>query len=166
MAILFNVRFEKAGSLYERRAEKNHSSFSFCVGPIVSTAFYRSIEGFVEYPDMSSQTRNALQNLRGPFIHTGEYLASSLRALLLKVSRHRAETLLMFDAENPNKAISVLEKSTRIINKAIELCYVYPGDLLVHGPLTTPLEPFTFKFEDFRLVNFLVSFCLTHRLAY
>jgi hypothetical protein len=107
---------------------------------------------------MSVRTRTILDSLRGPFATTTEYLSSSLRALLVTVESGRGETLRMLkedgDVDNTEMAP---ENAVRAVNQAIELCTLYPGDLIIHGQLTTPEKPFTFKFDDFRPVNLLVS---------
>lgn len=152
MVELFYVRFSQAGSLYL------DFNSTFYVGPIVSTPFYHLIDGYTPYPSMSAQTRTILDTLRGPFSKTSEYLSSSLNALLVKVESSCEETLrALNEDEDVGNAELALETAVRAVNKAIELCHLYPGDLIIHGQLTTPEKPFTFKFDDFRLVNLLVS---------
>jgi hypothetical protein len=152
MVELFYVRFSEAGSLYL------DSSSTVYVGPIISTPFYHLIDGYTPYPSMPAQTRTVLDSFRGPFSTTTEYLSSSLKALLFKAESCRTETLRELNEDDDVKnAELALETAVRAANKAIELCSLYPGDLVIHGQLTTPDKPFTFQFDDFRLVNLLVS---------
>ncbi|KAF8572963.1 hypothetical protein K439DRAFT_1564921, partial [Ramaria rubella] len=45
----------------------------------------------------------------------------------------------------------------RVIEKAIELCSVYPGDLPVLGKYSHPEMPFGLKLDDFRLSNIMTD---------
>ena len=149
---IFSLRFESAGSLY-----LSPLSPDFVVGPIVSTPFYRALDGVVRVPDTPiSQT---VDPNRGPFSTVSEYLSSNLRVELELISNHRSIVLseLQGSDDDPKLAESRLELGERVMKKAVELCSVYyPGDTSVPANITTPQKPFSLKFDDFRLSNVMV----------
>ena len=110
------------------------------------------INGIVQYPHMSMDTLRDLNALRGPFQNVGDYLASSPRAELLKATRYPERTLILSETEDED----VISSGVRVMRKGIDLCYIYPGDTPIQGPLTSPGKPYTIRLEDFRLVNMLV----------
>ncbi|KAF8580487.1 hypothetical protein K439DRAFT_298741 [Ramaria rubella] len=147
---LFSLRFERAGSLcFDLTAAK------FYVGPIVSTPFYRALDGFVRTPDIP--VSHDIDPNRGPFSTVSEYLSSFLKAELEFVSLHRSLALLEVQDSNTLSPESRLEQGWRVIEKAIELCLVYPGDIPVLGKYSHPEMPFGLKLDDFRLSNVMID---------
>lgn len=135
---MFALRFETAGSLYI-------SSDEIVVGPIVSTPFYRVIDGVVRLPQGFSPDAT----LRGPFSTTTEYLQSSVHAELQFISQHRSIVLQEFDEENEELAIHRLEDGQRILRKTLDLCAVYPGNNQIPDPENSSLMPFSLRLDDF-----------------
>lgn len=148
---IFSLRFESAGSLY-----LSPLSPQFLVGPVISTPFYRALDGVVRVPD-APISKNDDPN-RGPFSTVTEYLSSNLRAELDFISNHRSVVLSELHECDPTKsAESQLELGERVMRKAIDLCSVYPGDTLVPANITTPRRPFSLKLDDFRLSNVMID---------
>jgi hypothetical protein len=148
---IFSLRFESAGSLY-----LSPLSPQFLVGPIISTPFYRALDGVVRVPD-APISKNVDPN-RGPFSTVTEYLSSNLRAELEFISNHRSVVLSELHECDPTQlAESRLELGERVMRKAIELCSVYPGDMLIPPNITTPQRPFSLKLDDFRLSNIMID---------
>jgi hypothetical protein len=147
---MFSHRFEQAGSLY-------HSSTSdkFFVGPIISTPFYRALDGFVRIDNAS--LLSALSHFRGPFGTVSDYLSSWIRAELFLLSQNPS-TLLSELNGNPER----LQQGQRVLEKVKELCAIYPGDIPVYEGATTPVQRFSLKLDDFRLSNIMVR---SHILA-
>jgi hypothetical protein len=190
LASLFALRFNKAGSLYcisspgcsDRTADE---AGKFEVGPIVSIPFYRSLDGFDDYPSTDlhvpgSPLTTELHSFRGPFTNTGDFLAHYLRALSFKVEKCPEETLqaLMVDcevetlSENPvaelrlkrEWAQEISQKAQNVLKKAVELCDYYSDDPPVGLDIPPPSElPFTLCLDDFRLNNILVCTILHGR---
>jgi hypothetical protein len=82
------------------------SAPGFKIGPIISYAFFRSAGGELDYPSTDLHSPGlpsfaALHALRGPFPHTGEFLAPEIRANLLKYEAFPQETLEAVDAAFP-----------------------------------------------------------------
>jgi hypothetical protein len=147
---IFSLRFESAGSLY-----LSPLSPQFLVGPIISTPFYRALDGVVRVPD-APISKNVNPN-RGPFSTVTEYLSSNLREELEFCSNHRSVVLSeIHECDPTHSAESRLELGERVMRKAIELCSVYPGDMLIPPNITTPQKPFSLKLDDFRLSNVMV----------
>ncbi|KIK34447.1 hypothetical protein CY34DRAFT_812905 [Suillus luteus UH-Slu-Lm8-n1] len=148
---IFSLRFESAGSLY-----LSPLSPQFLVGPIISTPFYRALDGVVRVPD-APISKNINPN-RGPFSTVTEYLSSNLREELEFCSNHRSVVLSELHECDPTQlAESRLELGERVLRKAIELCSVYPGDMLIPANITTPQKPFSLKLDDFRLSNVMID---------
>jgi hypothetical protein len=148
---IFSLRFESAGSLY-----LSPLSPLFLVGPIISTPFYRALDGVVRVPD--APISNNVDPNRGPFSTVTEYLSSNLRAELEFISNHRSVVLSELQECDPTQlAESRLELGERVMRKAIELCSVYPGDTLIPPNITTPQRPFSLKLDDFRLSNVMIN---------
>jgi len=108
---LFSLRFAKAGSIYFASEAYSRSSNAitqgsvpeFKIGPIVSDPFFRSSRGELHYPSTDlhfprSPSFATLHALRGPFTHTGEFIAHEIRANLFKCEAFPQETLEMLDA--------------------------------------------------------------------
>ncbi|KAG2131956.1 hypothetical protein BD769DRAFT_1354918 [Suillus cothurnatus] len=115
---IFSLRFESAGSLY-----LSPLSPLFLVGPIISTPFYRALDGVVRVPD--APISNNVDPNRGPFSTVTEYLSSNLRAELDFISNHRSVVLSELQECDPTQlAESRLELGERVMRKAIELCSI------------------------------------------
>ena len=142
---MFALRFEKAGSLYI-------SSNEVIVGPIISTPFYRALDGVVRLPQGLSPDGTH----RGPFSTTTEYLQSFIHAELQFISQHYSIALQEFDEENEELAIHRLEDGQRILRKTLGLCAVYPGNIQIHDPENPSPKPFSLRLDDFRLSNIMV----------
>ncbi|KIK34445.1 hypothetical protein CY34DRAFT_812902 [Suillus luteus UH-Slu-Lm8-n1] len=169
---IFSLRFESAGSLY-----LSPLSPQFLIGPIIRAPFYRALDGVVRVSDAPIPT--IVDPNRGPFSTVTEYLSSNLRAELEFCSNHRSVVLSELHKYNPNRlaesppelgdrvklhksdptqlAESRLELGERVLRKAIELCSVYPGDILIPANITTPQKPFSLKLNDFRLSNIMID---------
>ncbi|KAJ4000352.1 hypothetical protein F5050DRAFT_1532754, partial [Lentinula boryana] len=46
---------------------------------------------------------------------------------------------------------------TRVLQKALQLASVYPGDICVSSPLSTSEQPFSLRMDDFRLSNIMID---------
>lgn len=188
LAALFSLRFEKAGSLYcaqfppdspSRQLPDISGDAAFEVGLVASGPFYRMTDDVLDYPttdlhahvnsSLSSLSAKRLHALRGPFNTAGDYLAHYIRALLFKITKFPNESMEEIDipADGENKTEESVQKekkkklhdAKRVLQKAIKLCHVYPGDAAVYpaDPATAKLGQFTSRMEDFRLVNILVN---------
>jgi hypothetical protein len=141
---MFSLRFEQAGSLY-------HSSTpdKFFVGPIISTPFYRALDGFVRIDNAS--LLSALNRFRGPFSTVSDYLSSWVRAELYILSQNPSTLLSELDGNRER-----LQRGPRVLEKLKELCEIYPGDMSIYEDATTPVRRFSLKLDDFRLSNIMV----------
>ena len=148
---MFAIRFDCAGSPYLSA----HSEIGFTVGPIVSTPFYRALDGVVRIPDADATSYAELFRFRGPFSDTSDYLQSFLLAELHFLSHHRSIALSEFDGEDEEAAVIHLEQGERVLQKALELC-VYLGNIQIHGQEATPIKSFSLRLDDFRLSNIMV----------
>lgn len=135
------------------------------------------MDGTIDYANTdlhhpSSSSSAHLQSLRGPFDTSGDYLAHYLRATLFKCTEFPNETMDQMEEDQDGedgeedktsleshreKKLETLQRAQRVLQKAIELCGKYPGDAPVYPDPSTPEKPFTFRMEDFRLVNIMVS---------
>lgn len=149
---IFALRFDHAGSLYL----SSTSESNIVVGPIISTPFYRALDGFVRVPDADASYTSELSLFRGPFANTTDYLQSFLHAELHFISHHRSIALSELDAEDDQAALCRLDQGERVIQKALKLCSIYPGDIQIPGQMTTSKKPFSLKLDDFRLSNIMV----------
>ncbi len=154
---MFALRFDCTGSLYL----SPQSEMDVIVGPIISTPFYRAVDGFVRVPDVADATSHTAElhlPFRGPFSKTTDYLQSFLLAELHFLSHHRSIVLSEFDGLDEEAAGISLEKGERVLKKAIELCSVYPGDMQIYGQEAAPTKPkFSLLLDDFRLSNIMVG---------
>ncbi|KAJ7879552.1 hypothetical protein B0H14DRAFT_1605136 [Mycena olivaceomarginata] len=55
-----------------------------------------------------------------------------------------------------------LEQAIRVLKKAVQLSAVYPGDVCVSEPLTSPGQPFSLRMDDFRLSNVMIDTATGH----
>ena len=138
---MFSLRFEQAGSLYQ-----SSTSTEFFVGPIISSPFYRALDGFVRIENASPLYD--LSPFRGPFSAVSDYLSSSLRAELHTLSREPSTVLAELDRDRKR-----LRRGQRVLEKATELCAIYPGDMQIYGGAKAPLQRFSLKLDDFRLAG-------------
>lgn len=161
---IFALRFDCAGSLY---LSALHES-GFVVGPIVSTPFYRALDGVVRTreSDADAASHAELSRFRGPFSKSSDYLQSFLYAELHFLSHHRSVALSEFDGRDTENATNLLEQGERVLRKALELCLAYPGDLPVHGQDAAPIKPFSLLLDDFRLSNIMVCLMLVSVLLF
>jgi hypothetical protein len=155
---MFALRFERAGSLYLSSPSRNE----VYVGPIVSTPFYRAVDGVVRTPDVVLQLSAQLSQYRGPFSNTSDYLQSFLHAELHVLSHYRPVVLSELEEVDAQAADSRLETGERVLRKALEMCTVYPGNNPPGGPISTPTQPFSLRLDDFRLSNIMVCLFLAH----
>ncbi|KAJ7652127.1 hypothetical protein DFH06DRAFT_1331335 [Mycena polygramma] len=142
---LYALRFFTGGSLY------NDAEGNTVVGPIVATPFYRALDGFVRLPNEAD--RYALSEYRGPFPSASGYMRSFLDAELHIFKQHR-QLILDNELEGDTER---LEQGIRALEKAVQLTSVYPGDVCVSEPLTTPDKSFSLSLDDFRLSNIMID---------
>lgn len=147
---LFHLRFDTGGSLYH---EPGSSANSFIVGPVVSTPFYRALDGVVRFPNQSIAPD--LRRYRGPFLSPTSYVRSPLETELhiLRVQNLRRH-VLEHELDGNEEC---LEQGIRVLEKAVQLASIYPGDICISSPLTTPGKPFSLRMDDSRLSNVMVS---------
>ncbi|KAF8067847.1 hypothetical protein FPV67DRAFT_1780866 [Lyophyllum atratum] len=147
---IFSLRFDSAGSLYWAP-----QSNDFRVGPIISTPFYRALDGVVRIPG-HIQARVIDPN-RGPFSNVSGYLSSFLNAELDFLSEHRLFALSELGDGSSAMGEHRLEQGERVIKKAIELCSIYPGDIPILDNVRTPEKLFSLRLDDFRLSNIMID---------
>lgn len=141
---LFQLRFETGGSLYNGPDGKTF------VGPIVTTPFYRALDGVVRFAEPVDL---GITLYRGPFHRASAYLRSPLDAELHLVDHHR-QHILEHEIDSDEER---LEQGIRVLKMAVQLSSVYPGDVCVSEPLVSPGKPFSLRMDDFRLSNIMVS---------
>jgi hypothetical protein len=141
---LFKIRFQKAGSLYST------SGTSTRVGPLITTPFYRALDGMVRFPD---QDPLDLSQFRGPFSQTSEFLSSAPKAELYVIKHRRDSVLRELDGDQAR-----LDLGERVLEKVVRLAEIYPGNLLVGTSVSSDgRQPFSLKLNDFRLSNIMVN---------
>jgi hypothetical protein len=128
---MFSLRFEQAGSLYHSPPPNK-----FYVGPVISTPFYRALDGYVRIDDAS--LLSALNRLRGPFSKVSNYLSSWVRAKLYIVSQDPSTVLSELDRSHKR-----LQRSQRVLEKLKELCQIYPGTPSQHALCSGSVRPKT-----------------------
>ncbi|KAJ7442127.1 hypothetical protein B0H11DRAFT_495506, partial [Mycena galericulata] len=141
---LFRFRSKTGGSLY------NGPDGNAFVGPIVATPFYRALDGVVRFAEPVDRD---LAVYRGPFGVPSEYLRSFLDAELHLVEEYR-EHILEHELDGDEES---LEQGIRVLNKAVQLSSIYPGNICVSEPLTSPGKPFSLRMDDFRLSNIMID---------
>jgi hypothetical protein len=151
---IFALSFNHAGSLYLSSFSEN--DYVVGPGPIVSTPFYRAIDGVVRVRDAEATSMNELSSFRGPFSDTSDYLQSFLHAELHLLSHHRSIALSELDGEHNEVALRLLERGERTIRNALELCTIYPGNIQICSQITCSTKPFSLRHDDFRLSNIMV----------
>ncbi|KAH8829747.1 hypothetical protein DL96DRAFT_1460872 [Flagelloscypha sp. PMI_526] len=175
LSALFALRFAHAGSLYTPDASLPTATSStpqppqFYVGPAVSDNFYRAIEGHVDYASTDlhvpgSPSFLALQKFRGPFSSASDFIAHPLKALIYKCTTFPEESLEAFkdEPEKLGKPEVLLQRAVEAMEKGLELVKVYPGDADIYE-VSTPDRPFTFFWDDFRLINIMVRRFPSHK---
>ncbi|KAJ7039726.1 kinase-like domain-containing protein [Mycena alexandri] len=145
MTQLFQLRFSSGGSLYHGPEGKT------VVGPIVATPFYQALDGVMRFPEPIDP--GALAEYRGPFDTASSYVGSFLKAELHIVERHR-EHILQHELNGDKERLA---RGIEVLKKAVELSLVYPGDLCVSDPLTSPGQAFSVRMDDFRLSNIMID---------
>jgi hypothetical protein len=104
---LFSIRFERAGSLYIPSPAVDGIKVSdYVVGPIISKPFYTLLDSAKPYPNITSGMIGRLQGLRGPFVHTTDYMTSTAYAHLLcgSASHLRSDEVKKFEDEYGSEA--------------------------------------------------------------
>ncbi|KAJ4466142.1 hypothetical protein C8J55DRAFT_440070 [Lentinula edodes] len=100
---LFRLRFDTGGSLYRVRGVDQEN---FHVGPIISTPFYRALDGIIRFPD-SPVTGDEIRKYRGPFPDPTSYLRSFLD-VELNLVRHdqvRRRRILQYELDNDEERL-------------------------------------------------------------
>lgn len=120
------------------------------VGPIVSTPFYRALDGEVRITNPTYYSSALHQSFRGPFKNVTQYMSSPLRAELYYLAGYGTSAAEEAEGE-------------QVIKMALELCARYPGEHPVvagHRPYDsgTLTKRFSIELDDFRLSNIMVSF--------
>ena len=147
---IFRLRFTSMGSLYWT-PERN----DFHVGPIISIPYYRALDGRVRIVE-DTVSRNTHPN-RGPFSTVSDYLSNHIRTELSFISDHHSIVLSEVARGDDTMAESRLKDGVRTLEKAVELCSVYPGELSILKSIKTLDTPFSIKLDDFSLNNIMVS---------
>lgn len=145
---MFSVCFDQAGSLYG-----SSTPDKFFVGPIISSPFYRALDGLIRINNVS--LLSALSSFRGPFGTVSDYVSSWIKAELYILSQDPSIPLSELDGNRER-----LQQGQRVLEKVRELCAIYPGDLPVYEGATT--RRFSLKLDDFRLSNIMVR---SHKLS-
>jgi hypothetical protein len=141
---LFKIRFQKAGSLYSA------SDASIRVGPLITTPFYRALDGEIRFPD---QHPLDFSQFRGPFLQTSEFLSSAPKAELYLI-KHRRDCVLRELGGHQNR----LDLGERVLEKVVRLAEMYPGNLPVGTVFPADeSQSFSLKLNDFRLSNIMVN---------
>ncbi|KIM48606.1 hypothetical protein M413DRAFT_60457 [Hebeloma cylindrosporum] len=144
---LFGLRFSLAGSLFPEQG-------TVLIGPLVTTPFFDALDGEVRFPQSA---RLDLQGFRGPFTRTTDLLSSSPKAELHVIEHRRSELLEKFKGDE-----ALLQLGKRVLEKAVQLVEVYPGELDIGGVSSggDAARPFSIRLTDFRLGNIMV--CLIY----
>lgn len=140
---LFSLRFAQAGSLYSAQGN------SVQVGPLITTPFFRAPDGEIRFPNSAPLD---LSQFRGPFTRPADRISSSLKAELYVVKHRRDEVLQECDG-NEKK----LERAERVLQDAIRLAEVYPGNLAIGCSSDHLAEPFSIMLDDFRPGNVMIE---------
>jgi hypothetical protein len=133
---MFQLRFNQAGSLY-----LSPSANPYYVGPIIATKFFQIENGLPVYSD--PRVTDGLQRFRGPFSHAADWLSHTLRAE-------------MFVLESTDNHTFDVNTAMANMDAAVRLCSVYPGEKPVVRNMKSPQMPFSFRFDDISLNNFMV----------
>jgi len=141
---LFKIRFQQAGSLYSA------TGTSIRVGPLITTPFYRALDGVVRFPDRDPLD---LSQFRGPFSQASQFLSSAPKAELYAIKHRRDSVLRELDGDQAR-----LDLGERVIENVVRLAEMYPGNLLVGSSIPSDgSQSFSLKLNDFRLSNILVN---------
>ena len=154
---LFRHRFTTGGSLYI--SSQNPSDIT--VGPIIIPSFYRALDGELRVPsdEWPSFQRKQAQ-FRGPFNSVTDYLLCAVKAELNFVKLYRPLSIPSHPY-GPVTGEAAVAKGEAVLLKALDLYPVFPGDMPVYSPISSPDKPFSIYLDDFRLSNIMVrSFCL------
>jgi hypothetical protein len=141
---LFKIRFQKAGSLHFT------GGTSIKVGPLITTPFYRALDGEIRFPGMDPLD---LSQFRGPFSQASEFLSSAPKAELYVIKHRRDNILRELDGDQAR-----LELGERVLEKLVRLAEMYPGNFPIGTSLPSDgSQSFSLKLNDFRLSNIMVS---------
>lgn len=155
---LFRLKFTTGGSLYI--SLQNPSEIT--VGPIVIPSFYRALDGELRVPlgEWPSVQQEQAQ-FRGPFSSVTDYLLCAVKAELSFLKLHRPLAVPAHTGD-PAGGEGAVARGEAVLLKALELYSLFPGDMPVYSPMTSPDKPFSIFLDDFRLSNIMVgSFPLT-----
>lgn len=136
---LWQLRLNALGSLYF--ADDGND---YIVGPIVETHFLRTIDGVPRDKDPIDWNE-----FRGPFSSISSYLASGLRSELKLYAERRGDLIAADDGVAEH-----IESGRRAMEKALELCEIYPGDRPISDDVK---EPISLRLDDFRLSNIMIN---------
>ncbi|KAJ6498133.1 hypothetical protein C8R47DRAFT_1010006 [Mycena vitilis] len=149
---LYALRFSTGGSLY------NDAEGNTVVGPIVSTPFYRALDGFVRLPNEAD--RDALSGYRGPFPSASGYMRSFLDAELHIIKRHRQVVL---ENELKNDTPSALSRVFALSERPCNSQRCIP-EMLVFLNLSPPRAN---RFlSDWTTFGFQISWSVLYRSTY
>jgi hypothetical protein len=141
---LFKVRFQKAGSLYPA------TGTSIRVGPLITTPFYRALDGVVRFPEEDPLD---LSQFRGPFSRTSDFLSSAPKAELYVIKHRRDGVLRELDGDQAR-----FDLGERVLETVVRLAETYPGNLPIGPPFPSDgNRSFSLKLNDFRLSNIMVN---------
>ncbi|KAG9122032.1 hypothetical protein FRC07_001757 [Ceratobasidium sp. 392] len=153
LASLFEHRFSSGGSLYI----DSHDPLRFEVGPIVSVPFYRALDGEPRVPaeDWAS-LRDQQAPFRGPFNQVTDFLLSVVRAELNFLELHRSFAIPP-GLKHPRGGEAAVAEGEEVLRKALDLYPLFPGNMPVYSPMTSPDKPFSICLDDFRLSNTMIN---------
>ncbi|KAF8602765.1 hypothetical protein BDV93DRAFT_494428 [Ceratobasidium sp. AG-I] len=152
LVALFKHRFATGGSLYI--SSQNPSEIT--VGPIVIPSFYRALDGELRVPSNEWPTFQQEQaQFRGPFSSVTNYLLCAVKAELNFVKLHRPLSILGHPYV-PVTGEAAVAKGEAVLLKALELYPLFPGNMPVYSPMSSPDKPFSICLDDFGLSNIMV----------
>lgn len=143
LLLLFRLRFSQSGSLYPT------NEGSLRIGPVVTSPFYHAFDGKARFPNASPLD---LSRFRGPFTQASQYVSSGPKVELYMIEQRREEILQELGGDE-----ECLNLGKRVLEKAVRLAEVYPGDISIGFQRSCPtIEPFSLRLDDFRLPNLMV----------
>jgi len=142
---IFELRFTMAGSLYLS------SDPQYIVGPIVDPKYFKTIDGKPVYTD--GRVQQSLHQFRGPFSNAANWLSSSIEAEIFALS----STPSPFPPRVGDHLPRDLLLTMKIMNQAVSLCLMYPGNHPVVNNKKVFEAPFSFMLDDFSLSNIMLD---------
>ncbi|QRV90377.1 phosphotransferase enzyme family protein [Ceratobasidium sp. AG-Ba] len=127
------------------------------VSDIASVPFYRALDGEPRVPvEDWNLLREEQASFRGPFNKVTDFLLCAVRAELNFLKHHRpyAEPSGL---RHPRGAEAAVEEGEEVLRQALDLYPLFPGDLPVYSPMSSPEEPFSICLDDFRLSNIMID---------